>query len=256
MISKLFLLSGSDLRLTAAAIVKHPTVTDILAINNGYWCEEYYWAYISAILSDPYDYMVYLDDKKIDYETVTPFFVFSLRWADLHMNKDKTNDDAAFLEEALTFFFGPHKFRIIPFQGKSFLIDEEDPTWIIDDNLFNLVCDFLIQINCIERTDKIRPASPGAKKILIDDMRREQKRKAKDKKAQKPISHIGDALATVLAGGAGAITPANYANTHIYQLLASSHSIQKQMVVQAMLNGIYTGMLKADKISNDELSWV
>ena len=86
-------------------------------------------------------------------------------------------------------------------------------------------------------------------------MRIEQRKRARNKKQQEPVTHIGDALAVVLSAGAGTITPSNYHETHIYQLLTASRAIQRQMVVQAMLNGIYTGMLKADKISDSELRW-
>lgn len=254
--SKLFLLGGSDLRLTQSVTVKHPTVTDVLSLNGGYYCEELYWSYVSAIMSDPYDYMVYLDDHKIDYEMTSAFRVFALRWNEAQEKKMMSDDGAAdFMREALTFFFGEHDFTIIILEQQVFLVDASDPTWALNEQLFDIACDFIRELNCLERTVRINPATKSHKRILIEDMRDEQKRKARENKTHDPITHIGDALGAVLAGGSGAITPENCSNTHIYQLLSASRAIQKKMVVQSMLNGIYTGMMKADKISNDDLSW-
>ena len=253
---KLFLLCGNDLRLTRTVVVKHPTVADILSLNGGYYCEELYWSYVSAIMSDPYDYMVYLDDRKIDYEKVSAFRVFAMRWNDAQEAKlFKRDASSDFMSEALEFFFGQHEFEIVIIDHQIYLIDSADPTWVINEQLFDMACSFLYEVNCLERTNRIKPATPGHKRILIEDMRDEQKRRARDKKPPNPITHIGDALGAVLAGGSGAITPANCADTHIYQLLSASRSIQKKMIVQSMLNGIYTGMMKADKITNEELSW-
>ena len=259
MISKLFLLSGNDLPLTDRVYVRHPTVDDVLTLNQGFLCEELYWTYVSSILSDPYDYMVWLADQGIDYETYSDFDVFLLRWneaniSDSILQKDKSS--ANMMRDAMNFFFGKRNFSFVKVEGRKFFIDVDDPEWFIDENAFNIACEFIATVNCLEKTDRIKPATPGHKKILIQDMREEQKRKAKSKTPQKPVTHIADALATVLSGGSGAITPTNYNSTHIYQLLSSSRAVQKKMVVQSLLNGIYTGMIKGDKIADNELRWV
>ena len=67
---------------------------------------------------------------------------------------------------------------------------------------------------------------------------------------------IADALATVFAGGAGTITPDNVRGVSIYHLMTTANSIQKQMLVQALMNGMYSGMIKGDKISDKDLRWV
>lgn len=254
--SKLFLLSGADLRITKTVTVKHPTVTDVLALNNGYFCEELYWSYVSALMSDPYDYMVYLDDQGLDYEKYSSFQVFVLRWQDAQIEKLTKKDEAAdMMFDAMTFFFGAHDFDVVVLDGQQYLVDKKDYSWVMNEQVFDMAINFIFELNCLERTDKIKPATPGHKRILIEDMRAEQKRKLKNKKPPEQVSHIGDALSAVLSGGSGAITPATCSSTHIYQLLSSSKAIQKKMVVQSLLNGIYTGMIKADKITNEEMRW-
>lgn len=264
-ISKAFLLSGRDFEVLPSVKVHHPVIPEILDINCGILCEELYWTYVSTIMSDPYDYMVMLDDMGIDYEKSNAFEVFTLRWnkAQEEYIKKRTEYDKqgtsplSLYKDALAFFFGKGRdFELIAFKGQLFLIDSNDSGWILNKEAFCAAMDFIIKINCIEAEDQIKPSSPAAKKILIEDKRMEEKKRLKKlKKKEERIERIGDALATVFAGGSGTITPDNYHNVHIFQLLSSARSIQRQMVVQSMLNGIYCGMLKSDKISDKELRW-
>ena len=255
--SKLFLLSGSDLHITHSVTVKHPTVADVLSLNRGYFCEELYWSYVSVIMSDPYDYMVYLDDNGLDYERCSEFQVFVMRLLDAQADKlSKKDDTADMMCDAMKFFFGDHDFKVVTLDGQPYLVDNQDSSWVMNDQIFSTAVNFIFELNCLERTERINPATSGHKRILIQDMRDEQKRKAKAPVTDKPVTMIADALSAVLAGGSGSITPENYACTHIHQLLSTSHAVQRKMVVQSLLNGIHVGMIKSDKISNDELRWV
>lgn len=258
------MLSGRDLDLAPGIKVRHPTVLDILEINHGFLCEDYYWTYVFSILSDPYDNMVFLDDNGIDYEKASAFDVFMLRWNDAQkdevVNREKYRalgtSPLSVLRDSLSFFFGPRHFDFSKVNGQIVIADRDDPKWMLTKEAFDLATAFIVKCNCIVRTDKINPDSPGAKKILIEDQRMEEKKRARKETKTEAVERIGEALSTVFAGGAGTITPDNYENIHIYQLLSTSNSVQKQMVVQSMLNGIYTGMMKADKLSDKELRWV
>lgn len=264
LIGRTFLFSGLDLSVNQQVRVKHPTVSEVLSINQGFMCEDLYWSYVSTVLADPYDNMVWLDDRGVDYESVSPLFTLGLRWATAKADcLSKSGQDAmdslssiAAIYSALEFFLGKRDFDFVVDNGQTTLIDISDPSWRLSDNEYSVVVSFIQKLNRIDYSGRIHPASPGAKKILIQDMRDEQKRRKKNPKKEDPICIIGDALSVVFAAGSGSITPTNYSGTRIYQLLSASHSIQKQMVVQAMLNGIYTGMLKADKLSDHDLRWV
>lgn len=266
MISKAFMLSGQDLPVLRSVKVHHPTIPEILNINDGILCEELYWMYVSTIMSDPYDYMVMLDDMGIDYEKSNAFEVFAHRWTNANMDylKNQVEYDKQgtspldLYKESLAFFFGSDRdFQLIKYKDQMFIIDNNDDHWILNKEAFCMAMEFIVKINCVEGEEHIKPATQAHKRILIEDKRIEEKKRAhKPLKKQERIERIGDALATVFASGAGAITPENYHRVHVYQLLSSARSIQRQMVVQAKLNGIYTGMLKSDKISDKELRWV
>lgn len=266
LISKAFLLSGRDLEVLPGIKVRHPLLSEILDINSGVLCEELYWAYVSTIMSDPYDHMVMLDDMGIDYEKSNPFEVFVIRWnkaREEYAEKKSEYDNMGTSPllpyiDAMSFFFGAgREFKIVKARDQLFIIDLNDENWVLNEDAFCAAMDFIIKISCIEAEDQIKPSSPGAKKILIEDKRMEEKKRSKKvKKSEDHVERIGDALATVFSGGAGTITPENYHKIHLYQLLSSARAIQNQMVVQARLNGIYCGMLKADKITDKELRWV
>mgnify|MGYP004666967401 FL=1 len=74
------LFQGKDLKLTDYLSVRHPSYQDVLSLGDGVYSEELYWAYVQIILADPYENMVWLDDRHMDYEEVSPFQVFVLKW--------------------------------------------------------------------------------------------------------------------------------------------------------------------------------
>ena len=81
LIPKSFLQSGFDLKITDTISCKHPTISEVLAIdeeNLGLHSEEQYYSMVNLFLTDPYSYMVYLDDLGIDYEKSNSFEVFVL----------------------------------------------------------------------------------------------------------------------------------------------------------------------------------
>lgn len=264
LISKAFLYAGNDLKLFGDVAVRHPYVGDILRINDGLMCEDHYWAYISLLVSDPYDHMVYLDDNGVDYEAVTPFEVFVLRWnsAAKEYAENKKEYDAAgtsplsIFRDALSFFFGDgHEFELVSVQGQVLIVDLTNPRWFLNKEAFLLASDFIKQMNCVMPGDRIKPATPFAKQILIEDARAELKKRMRNPKDDERPEQIGEAIAAVYACGAGCINPDNCDKTPVYALLAAANSIRRQMVVQSILNGIHVGMIKTDKISDKDLRW-
>lgn len=260
-ISKAFLYGGSDLSLGEQFRLHHPKVGEILTLGQGFLCEAYYWTYVHTLASDPYDHMVWLDDQGIDYEAVTRFDVFVLRWIDaMKQSADDPSGTAAsarIYSDALSFFLGPRSYQLASRGGQFWIYDMEHPDWTMGKEAYQWVSDWVEQINLIDRSGQIHPATPGAKRILIEDTRDEEKR-ARRKQKRRPSSPpelIGDAMAAVLNGGSGGISPFNIRELSIYALLSASVSTHRKMRVGAMLNGIYTGMLPADKLAADDLRW-
>ena len=220
--------------------------------------------YVYTLLSDPYNHMVWLDDKGIDYESVSPFDVFIMRWIEAkeeyvknQFQYDKMGySPAQIFQEALSFFLGARQYDISTVKSGVFCIcDRDAPGWCFGEDLYDLIHNFIRLINCVTDAGKIKPGTKNAKRILIEDMRDEQRRARSKKKDNTEISLIAESVSAFVYGGNGGITPLSFTQLHIYQLLSGAMTVNNQMRVHAMLNGIYTGMLGTKNISESELRW-
>lgn len=257
-ISKAFLQSGRDLMLAPEIVVHHPTIGEILDLGGGADCDYYYWSYVTNLMAEPYEAMVWLDDMGIDYESVTPFDVFALKWLDAHKRPDQ-KIQLSICQDALGFFLGKRNYDLGKTEDGNFVIfDLDNPSWGIGHEVFGWIHAFIKQINCFSDAGRIKPATASAKRILIDDMRdeaRRRSRKRRDEESNSLLSHIGDSMADVIYGGSGAVTPFNIEQIKIYQLLSGARIAHGKVRVQSVMNGIHTGMIKSDKLDEKDLRW-
>lgn len=268
-LSKLFLFMGESLDVNHYIKVRHPTLRMIYEeIQPKFLADIIYQNYLATLICDPYDNMVWLDDLGINYQEVTPFDVFYMR-----MEKDEKRTDPGDLsqisqfeqlfsaQQALSFFLeGDHYFvTAIDDNGRKLLYDTKDPEHktVITKDDFNCISSFIQMLhNATERTDKIKPQTESARKMLIEDMRDEERRKQKQKKKKEDSDLLGDILNGVLNGGSGNITPENFADLPIYFLTAGLTTIQKQMTLKNIMTGVYTGNIKYSDVTEKQLAWM
>ena len=265
-ISRSFVISGKPLPIANGLSVKHPTVREILSLEPELIADALYLNYVSTFAVDPYDYMVWLDDRGVDYEKTTAFDVFMMRSEESVRETGDVQNDAvgqifkkASFAAALDFFLGEHEWQPgVDSEGNKLLFDKNDPTAYIDRERFDMISAFVRMINNIsERKDKIKPASESAKKILIEDMRDEEKRAKNKKKDENDSSdYIGDAIEAVIHGGSGGVTWFNYRELPIYEIMSGLNITQKQIAFNALLTGVYTGNVKSDSITQKEMAWM
>lgn len=259
-IDKAFLLSGNNLIISDNYRIRHPKVKDILALGNGIQCEEVYWNYVMTLLSDPYDNMVWLDDHNIDYESVTPYEVFIQRW--IAAKQERIPGVELSMDwlygEALSFFLGKRNYTIRLTPSQEFCIcDADHPLWRFEADFFGVLHQFITQMHCITHAERIQPATKTAKRILIEDTRDEQKRRLRRRQKQgESLEQIGDCISALVFGGPGGVTPFNFQELSIHQLLSGAATVQKKQKCDGMLNGVYTGMLNLDNLPKDELRWM
>lgn len=267
-ISKAFLECGDDFPVTRSLVVKHPSLSEILKLGNGIHCDDAYWAYVFSLLSDPYDNMIWLDDQGIDYEEVSAFDVFLMKWEHADDEYVKNIEQykllniappSLIMKEALSFFLGPHNFAIglSKSNNSKVLYDTEDHRIQIDKIIFDYISGFIRLINGLDKTDHINPADKNAKKILIEDMRDEQRRKMqKQRTDNEDNDYLGKMIAGVVHGGNGGITPFNFKQLKIYQLYSSLTTQQKQNHFNHVMTGVYQGTVKFESINKKELNWM
>lgn len=273
LISRSFLQSGNDLPITRSVKFKHPTlqeVFDIDADNSGLHSEEIYYSMINIFLTDPYTYMVYLDDRGIDYEQSTPFEVFILLYKE-YMNKLNEASDLYTPEQfniilnnniytkTFHFFLGIKSFFIGKDTDGNDVIGYGDNHFLMDSNIYNYVTEFVKKINGIHDEDRIYPEDEWAKKILIEDERerikKQSKKHEKDTEENSNKNRLGNLLSSVTWACNGGITPFNRNQLHMYDLIDGIHRTDKLLNYKNTMTGLYSGCIEKKKINLNELHW-
>lgn len=272
LIAKSFLQSGQDLRITSEISFKHPILQDVIDIdkeNLGLNSESIYYSMVNVFLTDPYDYMVFLDDRGIDYETVTSFDVFCLLFND-YVDKFQ-NSTASFTEEkklelfknniyftAFKFFFGIESFFIAKDSNDEKAIGYEDDKLLMNSYIYDYVSEFIRKINGIQDSEKIYPEDEWAKQILIEDEREKIKRQAKKKvnNDEEPNKNrLGNLISSITWSCNGGITPFNRNQLHMYDLIDGISRTDKMLNYKNTMTGYYSGCIEKKNINFNELHW-
>lgn len=273
LIPKSFLQSGNNLPITNSISFKHPTVQDIIDIDKkhfGLYSENMYYSMVNLFLTDPYDYMVFLDDKGIDYETIKPFDVFCMLFDD-YIERLKTFSKNLSAEEqkdilinkniyfnAFNFFLGIESFFIAKDEYGNDVIAYGDNQFLLDSNIYDYIYEFIKKINGIHDSEKIYPEDKWAKQILIEDERENIKRqmKKKENNEDKPnIDRLGNLISSVTWSCNGGITPFNRNQLHIYDLIDGINRTDKTLSYKNTMVGLYAGCIDRKKINFNELHW-
>lgn len=269
-INKTFLQSGKDLKITSSLSVRHPLVQDILDLDiasNGYHSEEMYYSLVSVFICDPYNYMIYLDDKNIDYETMDSFDLFIMLYEDT-VRKYETEFKPILSEENYnTFFMNNIYYKSFQFflnkqyfiiakdeNGNKVIGDYDTHCVMIDREIFSYITEFIKQINGIYEIDKVNPEDDFAKQILIEDERSRIKKEYKNKDI-KNNDRLGNLLSAITWAGKGGITPFNRNNLHMYDLFDGINRTDKLLHFNHTMNGLYSGCVDKDKINYEQISW-
>lgn len=272
-IKKSFLESGKDYPLTESLSVKHPTVQEVFDIDedtDGIYSEQIYYSWVNIFICDPYDYMVYLDDLKIDYETVDSFDVFIILYQDmlskyLALNEnEETNKEELNKSFVNNGYFSAFKFFLGINNGFRVLSDENNEKvlayWEADEllmnrKMYNYVSEFVKQINGITEGQRINPEDGFAKQILIEDERARLKKLAKNPTENADNDRLGNMLSAITWGGNGGITPFNRNNLHMYDLIDGIRGTDKVFNYNHTMTGLYSGCVDKDKIDMQKVSW-
>lgn len=270
LIQQSFLQSGQDLQIAKDIYFKHPTIQDVFNIDkehNGLYSENTYYQYVNVFLTDPYLYMVYLDDKKLDYETVTPFELFILLYND-YADRFKLLEETYSKEQiqelfknnayfqAFNFFLGVDAFFIAKTEsGKDVLVSKDNHV-LMDSGIFDYVFEFVKEVNGIPDGDRINPEDDFAKQMLIEDKRDELKRKAKQNDENDDNKNrLGKLLSSVTWCTSSGITPFNRNNLHMYDLVEGVHRTDKLLNYKNTMVGLYSGCVDKKNIDFVKMHW-
>lgn len=273
LIPRSFLQSGNDLPITKSVSFKHPTIQEVFDIdkdNLGLHSEDIYYSMVNVFLTDPYTYMVYLDDKGIDYEKSSPFEVFVLLYNDYMSNVKNTLDQYTkeqvnaiyknnIFFKAFDFFLGIESFYVCKDKNGCDVIGYGDGQFLINSEVYDYVIEFVKKINGIQDEEHICPADDWAKQILIEDERERLKKQAKKRERgesqDKPSKRLGNLISAITWSCNGGITPFNRGHLHMYDLIDGINRTDKLLNYKNTMVGLYSGCIEKKKIDFKELHW-
>lgn len=264
--SKALLMSGNDFQLTKSITLHHPTVKEVLSINNSSNPDYFYWIYIQNILADPYSNMVMLDDMGKNYLEISPFEMFVIQWDECFKNyKENCETYDAYginpmdnITNALRFFIKEehHFTKGIYEDGTVCFYDMNDNSCQINQVIFEYIHDWVKAMNNIDYSNRINPADENARRVLIEDMRDEIKKSKKRKmKNDDDSDYFGNIMSAISFCGNGSITPFNINDCKIYWLNESMSISGKKSHADHILDGIYHGTISSKDINKKELDW-
>ncbi len=272
LIPKSFLQSGNDLKITASIRFKHPTLQEVIDIDKdhfGLYSENMYYDMVNVFLTDPYDYMVFLDDKGIDYESVKPFDVFCMLFKD-YINKilklsDQLTDEQLNIMfqnniyfSAFKFFLGVESFFISKDSEGNDVIGYGDSQFLMDSTTYDYVAEFVRKVNGITDSERINPEDEWAKQILIDDEREKLKKQAKKREEDGDDANndrLGKFISSITWSCNGGITPFNRNQLHMYDLIDGVNRTDKLLNYRNTMTGLYSGCIEKKNINFNELHW-
>lgn len=276
-----FLMSGNDLKISDTVFCKHPTMQEVFDIdkeNLGFNSEESYLHYVSLFTSDPYDYMVYLDERGYDYEEVSPFKLFTLLFSDFMDNLNETakllyengypEQSIEFLKKnnvyymAFKFFFNVDSIFISTDMNGNDIIVDEDGNLILDEKNYEYVYQFIRDMNGFKvPEDRVIPLDNVVKKMLIQDMKDDAEQKAmmrkigildEDEDSRENILGLSLSIITWMGNG---ITPFNRNQLHVYDVINGFSRISKEKNYDDTILGIYTRCIDPKQINIKEIHW-
>ena len=272
LIPKSFLQSGKPLQITKNIYCKHPTIQEIFDIDVehfGLHSEEIYYSMIGLFQTDPYVYMVFLDDHGIDYETTNSFDVFVLLYSEyinkiISLQDEMSKDQISYLlhnniyTRTFNFFFGIDDFYIANDEDGDTVIAYGNGNFLFDKDTFKYIEEFIKRINGMPEIDKIYPEDNMAKQILLEDERTKLKKKEnkeQDENEHENISRLGDLLSNITWVSNGSITPFNRTELHVYDLIDAFYKTDKYLNYQNTMTGLYSGCIDKKSINMNEIHW-
>lgn len=257
---KVIIMSGNDFKLNGDITLHHPSINDILSLNNGYHSEYIYWKYVQTLMCDPYLDMVMLDDMGLNFMETTPFEVFILKWKAYKNDNDKNNETINPILQALSFFMiESYDWELYQYQdGSPCLYNPLNPNIQINEDIYNCIYEWIKSINKVDYSNRINPADENARRILIEDARDEmkkQKRKAKPMH-DKETEYLGSLMSAISFGGNGVITPFNIKECKVYWLFEAMTVNNKKSHSNHILDGIYHGTINSKDIVQKEIDWI
>lgn len=234
---ELSLYFGDDYKINEKIIIHQPTIGEIIEYG-----EQKYFSMVSTLCSIPSDLKSFLWDNGIDWEKISDFDYFCLICTGF--KKSETN-----------ILFGD-----IDFSGMKKYVDKTNDEIVLADIPNKVRIDRLIyqkMIDYIRYMHNIVPKVEHAqnehtKKFLID-LDRQDKARLKE---SKPKSVLKPLISSMLNIPGFKYKKSELREVGIVEFMDSVQRVQIIMSTNALMNGVYSGMVDTKKINKEEFNFM
>ncbi len=238
-INEMLLLKGAPFKIVENLSVKNPTIDEILDFG-----EENYYKALGLFCSTPFDYLVELADKGIDWTEKTNYDIFLL-----------TYSKELFQKEINWLFDGDYLFElgVNESNGERVVFDSKNDV-VIDRLVYEQISSFLKRINFRSEIPEFTPANQFAKEMIIEQKRKELKRALK--RPPKIESHLATLISFLLWNNTNGMSIEDIFKLNIYQLHDGIKRLQKTEHYRNIMLGYYTGNISGKDIKFDSIDWM
>lgn len=235
--SVLNLLYQDSIRVTDKLSISIPTVGEILDNENAYY------TLVSMLTAMPIDYMVLLDDMGLDFSVMTEYELFLNLFPYI---KNMKESNLIFGELDLS------KFQLAKNtdDGSIAYVDTTNDI-IIDKRTHALISSTLRKIHNLKK-DVRKPANIEAKEYMLEVARRKAKRRATTTEK----SQIESLIVALVNSPEFKYDFRTVRDITIYQFNESVRQVIKRVDYGNRMYGIYTGTIKPNDMSKDDLNWL
>lgn len=236
---------GKDFIVSKHILIHQPTLDEICEYG-----ERDYYSMIQNLTATPQTMKVQLWDMGIDYTKITPYQLFYNIIYKLYP------------EEKTSIIFGNldfTKFQIMQNNDDNstflyqYVEDDNSPKEIvIDEYTYNIITDYLRQVHCIQKDEKI-PGNNSTKMILIEDDREEMERN----KNKEYHSQLKNMISAMINSEGFKYNHHEIWNMKINAFMDSVKRISKIKNANLLLQSGYSGFgVNLKEVSNKQLDWL
>lgn len=234
-IDSLGLYMGDPYVINEHIVITQPTVGEIAEYG-----ERRYYSMLHALTAIPSDVKAQLDDMGLDYEKVEDFELFMMFAPTLS-------------QESTEILFGDLDFsKLRPYknsQNDMIVLADIESGIVIDVLIYERIVGYLRQVHGLKK--KVEKAkNKYTKQILIDEDRRNRELN-KDKPYKSFLTPLVSAVKVRMG-----YTKDYVRNMQIFEFFDDVQRLQIITNADALLRGMYSGMIDTSKINKSDLNWM
>ena len=230
------LMMGVDLPIAPKIELIHPTVKHVFE-NGG----EKYLAQVASFVATPTDLMVELDDFGVNFEEITEWQLFIMRFPTFKDTAIKDLIKGLDLNEAE------------PMINETGEIVVFDPVTlaILDEAHFRILCEYLRKIHGLQRNVEVF-GNDFTRKMVIDIERETRKHKAY--KPHEPF--LENYVSGLINCSESKYDYHNIWDVPFFVFMDAVKRVQKVMEFKGLMSGMCSGMIDMKKIDMNKVSWI